>query len=559
MCVQVTIYGLKICALLDSGAQRNVLSLHCYNNLPAKARPPIQPSTAEVLQGVGPGSLVVLGEITTPVLIGNHVTNVIFIMADTVENIDVILGHPFLLQAQACLDYGHGKVTLFVKYTPRVVTSSGPEVHLVKVARRTVLEPGFEYIVPGTTHFYPIAAGELMLSPAKSIVKRHHVLVARAVVQARQAAGIPIRVFNPGATPITLKRGTVAGVLQPANVVEEAGPCPSKVTAAPDHVPNHLQTLYAESCANLPEEDHWRLAKLLTSYSDVFSTGPTNLGRTSLVKHDILTTPGPPIKQQPRRMAQDKQVAADQQLQQSLEPSPSSERCHDKGVQCSLTDTPAAEALITIPPEQPLVGVVNTHKSDDHNHTSSHPSINRVSESPQSNLFSGWTHEQMRAAQMTDPDLAPVWRLFEEGVGRPVWTDIAHCSPATKAYWAQWKRLYQRDGTLMRKFYSSDGKVFYLQILLLKAYRTAVMEQMHDGPVGGHFGVERTLVCLQTRYYWHNMKDDVTLWCRTCTKCAAKDCPKKTPQAAMGSVKPGLREGEDAGVLKVVTVASKGL
>jgi len=139
---------------------------------------------------------VVLGEITAPVLIGNHETNVNFIMADTAENTDIILGHPFLLQAQACLDYGRQKITLFGKEIPRFIASPGPEVYFVTVARRTVLEPGREYIVPGTTHLHSSAAGELMLSPIKSFVKRPHVLVARVVVQARPAASIPIRVFS---------------------------------------------------------------------------------------------------------------------------------------------------------------------------------------------------------------------------------------------------------------------------------------------------------------------------------------------------------------------------
>ena len=35
------------------------------------------------------------------------------------------------------------------------------------------------------------------------------------------------------------------------------------------------------------------------------------------------------------------------------------------------------------------------------------------------------------------------------------------------------------------------------------------------------------------------MRDDVTLWCRTCTSCAAKASPKKTPKAAMGTVRVG--------------------
>lgn len=153
---------------------------------------------------------------------------------------------------------------------------------------------------------------------------RATVLVAHVVVQAWQS-GVPIRVFNPGATPVTLRKGAVASVLQPAEVLGEMEPQPTRITAAPDRVqpapapvPNHLQVLYAESCVNLPEGDHGRLAELLASYSDIFSTVPTDLGRTGLVQHEIMTTPGPPVKQQPRRMARDKQTAADQQLKQSL-------------------------------------------------------------------------------------------------------------------------------------------------------------------------------------------------------------------------------------------------
>ncbi|GLD71802.1 uncharacterized protein AKAME5_002312600 [Lates japonicus] len=62
---------------------------------------------------------------------------------------------------------------------------------------------------------------------------------------------------------------------------------------------------------------------------------------------------------------------------------------------------------------------------------------------------------------------------------------------------------------------------------------------MHKGPVGGHFVAEKTLSRLKTRYFWYDMKTDVTLWCRTCTSCTAKARPQKTPRAAMGTVKVG--------------------
>ncbi|CAI5671940.1 unnamed protein product [Oreochromis niloticus] len=533
------------------------------------------------------------------------------------------------------------------------------------------------------------------LRGAKGFVEKHQVLVAHAVVQPRTPSSIPIRVFNPGAAAVTLKRGAVAGVLQPVQVLEGSGSHPPRVLAALE------------------------LNGLLRSYGDVFSTGPNDLGRTSVVQHDILTTPGPPVKQPPRRMAGDKQIAADQQdtlntlstakyfstldlmsgywqveitprarkaaafctrkglfewnvmpfglcnapatfqrlmdrvlaglqwetclvylddiivlgqdstqmlerLEQVFirlrganlklkpskcclfreqvaylghiisaggistgpqkvqqvtewptprtvtevrqfvglasyyrhfvenfatiakplheltkkrpcrtscpctvpEPTINSGQFEHKGVQCNLGD---CHTSIT-PPGQLLVGVVGPDGSNGESWVAgpecapvaavdccvgsshdTHPNIHRVGESHHTSLFSGWTPEQLVASQKTDVDIGPVWEWKEKGAGRPVWANIAACSPATKAYWAQWKRLYLKDGVL----------------------------QMHDGPVGGHFGAERTLARLKNRYYWYNMKDDVTLWCRTCTSCAERARPLKTPQAAMGTVRVG--------------------
>ncbi|KAG1930499.1 interleukin-1 receptor accessory protein-like 1-A [Pimephales promelas] len=52
-------------------------------------------------------------------------------------------------------------------------------------------------------------------------------------------------------------------------------------------------------------------------------------------------------------------------------------------------------------------------------------------------------------------------------------------------------------------------------------------------------GFSRTVARLQTRYYWYHMREDVALWCRTCTNCACRARPHKTPQAPMGTVRVG--------------------
>uniref|UniRef100_A0AAV2LRT2 Uncharacterized protein n=1 Tax=Knipowitschia caucasica TaxID=637954 RepID=A0AAV2LRT2_KNICA len=253
-------------------------------------------------------------------------TDVNFIMADTARSTEVILGHPFLRQSNACLDYGRREISLFNVKVPRYDPNYQPAAaaHVVRIARTTVLEPGREYVVPGSASLRSQTGGDLMLSPTKAFIEKHCVLVAHAVVQPLKSAGIPIRVFNPGSTPVTLKRGTVAGVLQPAEVVATLESAPTLPPSKPGpinsvSVPSHLQVMYGESCSILSEGDCNKLAHLLHSYADIFSTGPTDLGRTNIVQHDIQTLPGPPVKQPPRRMAADKQLAADQQLQQSLD------------------------------------------------------------------------------------------------------------------------------------------------------------------------------------------------------------------------------------------------
>uniref|UniRef100_A0A3B5QVZ8 Gypsy retrotransposon integrase-like protein 1 n=2 Tax=Xiphophorus TaxID=8082 RepID=A0A3B5QVZ8_XIPMA len=154
-------------------------------------------------------------------------------------------------------------------------------------------------------------------------------------------------------------------------------------------------------------------------------------------------------------------------------------------------------------------------------------------------LFHGWTMGELSQAQDADVDIAPIRSWMKASDKRPPWPVVSPCSPATKTYWTQWKRLYFRDGVLVRRFYCLDDTQFYPQIVLPRKLQLDVMRQMHEGPVGGHFGVERTLTRLRTRYYWYHMREDVALWCKTCTSCASRARPQKTPQAPMGTVQVG--------------------
>ena len=190
MCVKILIYGLEMCHLLDFGAWRNVLPLHLFSSIPTESRPPIEASVAQVLQGIGPGGLAVLGEVNLPVRVGSRATNVNFIKANTAESTEVILGHPFLLQTSAQLDYGHREITLCGEKVPSFNPSHQSRVHIVRVARTTVLESGCEYVVPGTAHLRHAADEDLILSPTKGFIEKQHVLVAHIIVQAQRSTNV---------------------------------------------------------------------------------------------------------------------------------------------------------------------------------------------------------------------------------------------------------------------------------------------------------------------------------------------------------------------------------
>ena len=99
-----------------------------------------------------------------------------------------------------------------------------------------------------------------------------------------------------------MKKGAIAGFLQAADVVQSPLSVPSaeplQASRSFPVVPPHLQSLYRDSAAALSADERRGLAQLLCAYGDVFFTGPTNLGCTSLVQHDIQTLPGPLVKQQ---------------------------------------------------------------------------------------------------------------------------------------------------------------------------------------------------------------------------------------------------------------------
>ena len=70
---------------------------------------------------------------------------------------------------------------------------------------------------------------------------------------------------------------------------------------------------------NLASMQKDKLANLLDEFSDIFSTGPDDLGRTGIVKHQIDTGGHPPIKQPPRRVPMHQQETMRKHVEEMLQ------------------------------------------------------------------------------------------------------------------------------------------------------------------------------------------------------------------------------------------------
>ncbi|MBJ5594240.1 hypothetical protein JGG70_24020, partial [Salmonella enterica subsp. enterica serovar Typhimurium] len=120
-----------------------------------------------------------------------------------------------------------------------------------------------------------------------------------------------------------------------------------------------------------------------------------------------------------------------------------------------------------------------------------------------------WSPSALRCEQLEDRDIGPILRWKETSDTRPSWETVAPFGATTKSYWAQWDSLELRDGVVYRRWENPSGQQHQLQLLLPKSRVADVLQQLHDSPTGGHFGVAKMLAEVKERFYWLRCRSDV--------------------------------------------------
>jgi hypothetical protein len=222
-----------------------------------------------------------------------------------IEN-ECILGLDFLIPnncvvnvAEACLHIGSKEVRL-----KQMTASRKPVCRRVVVAENWSVPPRSEAIIPGMLDRDGDSEkewGELIPSQKRGLPK--DMLVARAVVDLRKTV-VAVRVLNMSDEERVVCKGTDVASCEVldslTNVKKLEEEMQAESTVVDGKLKGMVEELYVSSSEGLNGRQKEKLHALLVEFEDVFSTGPADMGRTSLTSYKIDTGSQRPIKQQPR-------------------------------------------------------------------------------------------------------------------------------------------------------------------------------------------------------------------------------------------------------------------
>ena len=157
--------------------------------------------------------------------------------------------------------------------------------------------------------------------------------------------------------------------------------------------------------------------------------------------------------------------------------------------------------------------------------------------------------QELAMMQEEDPDVGPVLKAKRtDPVTRPPWINYSGESPATKAYYADWKRLELHENVLYRRWESDDGQRTTRQLVVPRKLQGEFCSRVHDSARTCHMGRRRVLHALHHFCFWYKMYDDVSFWVKACIVCQRRkkpNPPHKAPMKLYPTGAPGERISMD--------------
>ena len=140
-------------------------------------------------------------------------------------------------------------------------------------------------------------------------------------------------------------------------------------------------------------------------------------------------------------------------------------------------------------------------------------------------------HDQLSRSQLckeqhSDPEIST---LFERALDEKEISQVPVC-------------YYFKNDILMRKWRppdvsAEDEWTVNHQIVVPMVYRPKILNLVHETPMSGHLGVNKTYHTILNHFYWPGLKSDVSQHCKSCHTCQMVGKPNQTiPKAHLRTI-----------------------
>ena len=328
-------FGRDLDWLIDTGCSVTLLSTRVYYDIPASKRPKLSPYNSLLTQAGGT-PLSVLGTAPMTVKVGKQKLKHAIIVADCVDC--GILGLDFLSEHGGQIDLKSSTVKIRGADVP-IHRQRQQSCARIAVAETVTVKAGHRMIVEAKAP-RQMPSGNWLVEPLPKAIANDTLAVAKTL-SGGGSDSVLIEVMNPSETDVTLYKGTQAATIELVEFLPDLRPItqtdgktsvPSrKIMKGSEKEPAlhpELENLCQEIEHSLSETEKTAVKCLLQRNKEAFKFKDSPLGRTEMVKHDIVTTSQQPIKQRARRFPihqrEEGQRLVDEMLSQGvIEPSTS--------------------------------------------------------------------------------------------------------------------------------------------------------------------------------------------------------------------------------------------
>ena len=203
---------------------------------------------------------------------------------------DCLLGIDFLGKHNCTIDLKEKAIKIGKEVVSLKGKNKSPKVFRVSLAETVVVPGRHEMVLPAKCEGAVCDDSVLgIVEPSPGFAERHDLLLARVLAQPKDDM-VPVRVINPSPVPVTLYQNTSVGTF---SQLDDGALGPASCNRLATKKQRQTKPLASEQfdldAMNLNSAQRKGLASLLNEFTDIFSSGPSDLGRTGIVQHRIDT------------------------------------------------------------------------------------------------------------------------------------------------------------------------------------------------------------------------------------------------------------------------------